>query len=270
MSYLTGNLSAFNRKERFWLLRNAIGESFETLGEGFRERLSDVLGFRIPSNAWWAMDYHFDWLVAGIYCYAKQIDLQKKINDNPFKAELMQLAHENVDLEEKHASFYRFRKPLLTATQEDIDLIVAFDETIILIEAKADSDWSKEQYVSKLTRMGALYEFISSIDQEQNNTTEPASPHKNTDLRIRFLLVSPTAPKSFDLDEEDEVNKQSIIHWLEWHNGLQHVGYKKDYLVKPFVKLQGFGEQRLARVTRCRDDKCTPDQFGNYWSISVN
>ncbi len=61
-------LKAFNRKERYWLLRNALGApALELLLSGaFRDRLGKLLDTDIPSDAWWAMDYHIDWVFAAL------------------------------------------------------------------------------------------------------------------------------------------------------------------------------------------------------------
>lgn len=273
MSRLSDTLSVFNRKERYWLLRNAIGESFENLGEGFRGRLNDMLGFSVPREAWWAMDYHFDWLAAGIYCYAKNINLAENVRNPSFKPELMRLAIEDVDLPDKHNEFIRVDKSLLTATQEDIDLIISFDETIILIEAKADSAWNSKQYVSKLNRMRALRNFLSAIAAETQSATGQKTAPAELKLRVRFLQVSPTVPRDFKLikteDNEEENLRNGLNDWLEWENGFHNVGFKQQDHVKPFMRLQGYGESKLACVTRC-DENCTPDQKGNYWSIGSN
>lgn len=47
---------------------------------------------------------------------------------------------------------------LVEGTQEDMDLVVAFGETLILIEAKGESSWSNAQFHSKIERLAALRE----------------------------------------------------------------------------------------------------------------
>ena len=61
---LIDNLKAFNRKERFILLHKVLGFSDQSfrLGDAFRAELSECLEVDIPSDAFVAMDYHFDWL----------------------------------------------------------------------------------------------------------------------------------------------------------------------------------------------------------------
>ena len=64
MANLIDHLKAFNRKERFILLHEALGfhgQSFR-MSANFSQRLGDCLGVRVPENAFVAMDYHLDWL----------------------------------------------------------------------------------------------------------------------------------------------------------------------------------------------------------------
>jgi len=56
-------LEQFNRKERFWLLSDAVGIGFK-LHEEFRSTLEKTISVRIPRDPWWAFDYHLDWLCA--------------------------------------------------------------------------------------------------------------------------------------------------------------------------------------------------------------
>ena len=62
-------LEQFNRKERYWLLREALGGgSSQKLSSNFLGKLASALGIGTidDSNAWWAMDYHIDWLVGAL------------------------------------------------------------------------------------------------------------------------------------------------------------------------------------------------------------
>ena len=54
MSALIEHLRSFNRKERFILLREALGS--DTLGDAFRRRLGDCIGVPVPADAFVAMD----------------------------------------------------------------------------------------------------------------------------------------------------------------------------------------------------------------------
>ncbi len=141
---LVGALAKFNRKERYWLLRNSIGNV--GLTKSFVGRLKDALQLKIPDDAWWAIDYHFDWLAGAMCCLGgkKDVTLQQA-------------------------------GKLIAGNQEDVDLIVAFKNTIILIEAKADTGWSESQRNSKLDRLDDLRGLIEEL---------------GLDVKVRFLLIS--------------------------------------------------------------------------------
>lgn len=117
-------LERFNRKERYWLIRNALG-SAAVLDGNFRARLGSVVGMDIPEDAWWAMDYHIDWLV-GALVLATGGTIDEAMT--------------------KHDS-------AVSGTQEDIDFIVAFGRVIVLVEAKGATSWSNSQTNSKLDRL---------------------------------------------------------------------------------------------------------------------
>ena len=130
-------LEQFNRKERFWLLSDAVGIGFK-LHEKFRATLEETISVPIPSDPWWGFDYHLDWLCAVLL--APNYDL------NGYKQENLNRC--------------------ITGTQEDCDLIIAFDNTIILLEAKMFGSWNKKQLCSKLGRLKRLSsqkEQLSSI-----------------------------------------------------------------------------------------------------------
>lgn len=99
------------------------------------------------------MDYHLDWLVAALEAY--------KAGENGCSDPI-----ENSD-------------NLITGTQEDIDLLVAFDETLVLIEAKADTAWVNKQVSSKLLRLAAIERRFG----------------EQTMQKIRLVLMSPARPQ---------------------------------------------------------------------------
>jgi hypothetical protein len=157
-------LEQFNRKERYWLLRDCLGEQY--LCPNFREKLSQTLGgLDIPHNAWWAIDYHWDWLFGAITRLANEtgaIPNHPKANEN---------------------------QKLIDGNQQDVDLIVAFNKTIILVEAKVDTSWSNEQYKSKCGRFKIFENFLS---QRQDTLPEKIDAH--------FLLTSPRKSKNLEAD----------------------------------------------------------------------
>lgn len=132
MSRLTQCLEDFNRKERYWLIRNALGEPDKPvpLARSFCDSLSKETGLDVPQDAWWAIDYHIDWLFGALQAY---------------------LGQETSGV---------YQTELLTGSQEDFDFVVAYDKTLILIEAKAMGHWKPAQYESKFGRLGKLEESL--------------------------------------------------------------------------------------------------------------
>lgn len=149
---LVDALKRFNRKERYWLIRNALGPTSERLDEGFRVRLAEAIGIDVPATAWWAMDYHLDWLVGALTLVAQ--------GDEGFAAQRNDLG-------------------LVNGNQEDMDLIVAFGDTLVMIEAKGESAWSNTQFQSKVARLEKL----------RAAGLLPAS------IKIFFVLTSPREPQ---------------------------------------------------------------------------
>jgi len=64
-------LKRFNRKERNILIRYVLGDAENglRLGEKFREDLLDALTVTVREDAWWATDYHINWLAAALDLY---------------------------------------------------------------------------------------------------------------------------------------------------------------------------------------------------------
>ena len=129
-------LKCFNRKERFFLIAHALGQSASgepafSLSDSFRKDLS------IPADAcriFVAMDYHLDWLQAAL-----------------------SWAHSDRNKNHKFCN----KGAVIKGTQMDVDLLVAFkaSETshLILVEAKAYSGWDKGQLSKKAIRLGEIF-----------------------------------------------------------------------------------------------------------------
>ncbi|MYH68008.1 MAG: hypothetical protein F4152_05515 [Dehalococcoidia bacterium] len=160
MSRVIEHLESFNRKERFHLLRTALGEDTFTLEEGFRTCLGEKIGAEVPSKAFVAMDYHLDWLQMALYLAANPS------SDGPIP---------NPD------------NDLFEGSQRDIDLVVAFDEGakthLVLVEAKLETGWSNSQLRCKAKRLCRIF-----------GTDRPGAalvtPH--------FVLTSPRESKNID------------------------------------------------------------------------
>ena len=60
---------------------------------------------------------------------------------------------------------------------EDVDLVIAADQTLILIEAKAYGIFTDKQIASKVARLNLLYDFYTKL---QSNAAQQ--------IRFYFLL----------------------------------------------------------------------------------
>ena len=157
MNELLNLLASFNRKERFFLVGNALDNESFSLGARFRSELETHAGVAVPSDAWVAMDYHLDWIAAATHLAAT-----------------------------KNVAATRFENPeqlIVRGNQEDVDLIVGFgtrsETTLILIEAKGDTAWSKSQMGSKVKRLGEIFgtdKFVNPAVKPILVLTSPNSP----------------------------------------------------------------------------------------------
>ena len=140
-------LESFNRKERFFLVAQALGcsnsgEPAFSLSGSFREQLNRIITNNVaipedPAKVFVAMDYHLDWLQAALI-----------------------LAHTSQDEKSKFCNEGK-EGQIIKGTQEDVDLLVAFKagETfhLILVEAKAYSGWTNKQLLSKAKRLRTIF-----------------------------------------------------------------------------------------------------------------
>ena len=154
-------LESFNRKERFFLVRQALG-NFQ-LSDEFRRELGDAISVAIPRDAFAAMDYHLEWLTAALY--AHECGDLNRIFDNP-------------------------QQQVIKGNQQDTDLLVAFQDDerhhIVLVEAKGATGWTKKQMRSKADR-------LTQIFGSDGNRYSGVMPH--------FCLASPCPPKKLRASE---------------------------------------------------------------------
>jgi len=163
-------LLLLNRKERFHLLCEALGETTFRLNERFRTRLQSCLNdsprraVSIPPDAFVAMDCHLDWIGMALRLAA----------DGPEQAPRDRFPLKNIANE-----------GLVSGTQQDVDLLVAFPvgamTHLVMIEAKGDTDWRNEQLDKKAARLDRIF-------SGERPWRESITPH--------FLLMSPTPPTS--------------------------------------------------------------------------
>ncbi|MET7243680.1 hypothetical protein ABZT49_09950 [Methylobacterium sp. EM32] len=204
-SQLVQALKRFNRKERFWLLSDAVGKPFASLSPAFLSKVGTELGIELPANPWWAFDYHFDWLHA-------VLTLGPEYNLSALPKPLVN------------------EPKIATGNQEDIDLLIAFDQTIILIEAKLSASWTNDQMKSKARRMSAL-------------PVQHVQPY--------FILTSPSKPKNLNLS--------GLPPWaVKSHGGMGQ---------PCFMELSRGGDQeRALMVSRC-DERGVKNALGGHWNI---
>jgi hypothetical protein len=133
MSQLVSYLESFNRKERFFLVGKALGNSRFGLCDAFRAEIGNVFDVTVPANAFVAMDYHLDWLHAALVLSGGG-------------------AEESVHSNAEHD---------VHGNQEDIDLLVAFEAEgvvhLLLLEAKAETGWTNKQMHSKAQRLAGIF-----------------------------------------------------------------------------------------------------------------
>jgi hypothetical protein len=166
MNPLADVLERFNRKERNLLIRDILDVrgKIPLLTPNFCERLSNVV--EIPKEslggAWWATDFHFDWLAGALLTFMKGETLTPQDNNSM----------------------------LVMGNREDIDLVVVAHDPalktpyhLILIEAKAYGHFNTKQYRSKVTRLERLHAFYIELERE--------SSHK---ISFHYILYSPDKP----------------------------------------------------------------------------
>lgn len=186
MRTLVQALERFNRKERNLLVRAATGnhESPLRLSEGFRERIAKALGLKegVPAEAWWATDYHIAWLAGALSVYVLGDAALERAWSNP---EVNQ-------------------RRLAELNQEDIDLVVSWENHMVLIEAKAYGYFSNSQLKSKLDRLNLVYKHYKEL-----------TAGSSADVDFRLLLISPQAPQRVDVATPPWLCPAGKIPWME-------------------------------------------------------
>ena len=211
-------LEAFNRKERYWLIRNALEEGGRPLclSETFRNRLSTSLdGLAIPETAWWGMDYHIDWLIGALLLHKHGEKITFGYNELPDQ------------------------KRVVRGTQEDFDFIVAFDKTIIIVEAKGVTAWSNEQINAKCDRLTDLFSLpdLSEID-----------------TRIYFLVTSP--------------KNSASVPWSRFPEKV--IGRKSGEKSEAFFMKMELGSPAPEFWRIQRSDGTGPSADGKYWQVLID
>ncbi|MHC9247645.1 hypothetical protein [Aeromonas jandaei] len=166
---LIENLKSFNRKERFYLVGQMLGNPDFRMDKTQLAEISKLIGTTIPSEYFAAMDYHLDWIYASLFLIQEH---DKKTFPRNFIDNKQQ-----IDLQ-------------ISGTQEDVDFLLAFVDHentthIVMIEAKGDSYFSNAQLNSKNQRFKAIF--------GDANTWPNVRPH--------FLLCSPKEPQKVTIED---------------------------------------------------------------------
>ena len=119
----------------------------------FIKCLEREIGLRdkIPSDAFWLFDYHLDWIAVAL----KLLKLRPSISSFELKDGLPEAIPNELGC--IHETKNMHSGPLVRGSQQDADLLIAFDTTVILVEAKAAGSWSRSQMDGKIERMDELH-----------------------------------------------------------------------------------------------------------------
>lgn len=125
--------SSFNRKERFHLIGQFLGNQNFSLDSKVLHDLCEMLSIDTPDNYFSAMDYHLDWIYASL------------------------------ELAYKGNTGLKWRDELcVSGTQEDVDFLIVFKDKqgvahIVMIEAKGATSFINNQLKSKSDRLKAIF-----------------------------------------------------------------------------------------------------------------
>ena len=204
---LINNFALLNRKERHHLLEAVTGGPF-VLAPGFRKKLVHALRGRLAQTRlrrlpadipFIAMDYHLDWVWAALCKTAG--------DDGIFGAVWVN------------------GKKMITGTQEDIDLLIAFPDSrrrhvthVIFIEAKGDTAWGNRQFERKIKRLADIVALNKKF--------------KGPRIVPYLVLVSPREP--------ERLNPKSLVPWMKGSGSsipvawtrLDRSGPKQTYKIK--------------------------------------
>ena len=201
-------LEKFNRKERFFLLGWTLGNRRFRASRTFLRSISSLLGIEIPPNAFVAMDYHLSWLYASVFLSSS------KTGDR---------------------GVYSNKNQLVTGTQEDVDLLIAFrrgrTNHVVMLEAKGATGWTNKQARSKAARLRKIF--------GQDGRRWPSIiPH--------YVLASPRVPRRLDLNA-----------WPGW---MKRADGHPNWIEMPMPA-------GLIKTTRC-DKNGVSDAEGSFWKVT--
>lgn len=186
---LIDNLKSFNRKERFYLIGQMLGNPDFHMDETQLDEISKLIKVKIPSEYFAAMDYHLDWIYASLFLTENDANIA-------FGRNFTEKDGIKIDYQ-------------ISGTQEDVDFLLAFVDHentthIVMIEAKGDSYFSNAQLDSKNKRFKAIF--------GNENTWPNVRPH--------FIICSPKKPQKINIEEPAYfMFKDFKLPWLELDMG---------------------------------------------------
>jgi hypothetical protein len=232
MHELLDHLQSFNRKERFLLVGQALGNPSFRLGQDLTAALGQCLQRNVPEDAYCAMDYHLDWLFAGLVWTYQDLHLGNAV------------AREFTDVDPKSGEPADLK---VTGNQSDVDLMIAWvDERgrgqIVLMEAKGYSPWDPEQMRYKCARLNAIF----GMDGRR-------FPAVDAHLVLTGPAPGPTA------------KTLPMAQWPAWARKLDVA----DAPVKYFLPLEkpAYNTVAVERITSPSNGPRKPSAKGSHWHI---
>ncbi len=199
------NLHLLNCSELHHLTRAALDSPHFTLTEGFRSTLSREFGVEVPEDAFAGIGYRIDWLHGAL-----------KMTFEP--------AADHV---------YEGRGELLQATQETIDLLVAWDEPesahVVMLQTRGSTQAANRQFRNCMKHIGGVF-------GPEGDRWPGVQPH--------IGLAS--------LREPPRISAKDVPVWA-LRDGLP-------------IWIRVGTRDPLCAITRC-DDVGTPAATGEYWTL---
>ena len=221
MTQFIDNLKRFNRKERFYIVGWALGNETFAISSQFRKYLSDLFdGLDIPENPFAAMDFHLDWIYASAFLSSSESTKSPTVNG---------------------VKIHTIMKDYITATQEDVDFLIAFPDSalpslshLIMIETKGDTSFTNEQLASKADRLRAIF------GDNGARWKDIVVPH--------FAITSPKQPTA-------RLKTAGLPTFM-----------LKDDKLPWFPLLSWQQQQGLQKITRC-DSSAKDSDNGPFWKV---
>lgn len=187
-------MARFDRKERNLLVRAVTSNGLPpAICDKFLDDLNTKLALSelVERDSWWSIDFHLDWLAGALAFY---VDTSTMVGQ----------ARKNQVISEGNLSSV----PLVTGSQEDIDLIIATRTNVILVEAKGSGSWDDKQLDRKCVRLNRIHEEYLRI------ATETGAPL----LRFHLVLASIHEPVRLIRSASRWADDNGKLPWIRLPN----------------------------------------------------